>query len=868
MNNSAKTSLSEFVSFKIIVATLACLLLLIPYLAVSLAAANRISDKAETPAAEGDINSIYGKLPLSFEANRGQTDERVKFVARASGYTLFLKPDEAVLKLQNADLGRRNQQPAANKPQSTTLNQQSTVLRAKLVGANPSAQAAGLDELPGKSNYFIGNDPKRWRTNVPTYAKVKFASIYPGVDVVYYGTQTRQMEYDFVVAPQADPKTIKFSFEGAEKLEVNPRGDLLLRVNGKELRMQKPIVYQKKGDDRREILGSYKLASGHEVGFEIGKYDTTRPLVIDPILAYSTYLGGSGQDIGLGIAVNPHGNAFVTGLTTSLDFPPAPPALAAPKLGPCGNVDAFVSKLSADGSHLVYSTYLGGSNDEDLYSTFDVYGGIAVNSAGNAFVTGLTTSPDFPHTAGVKQETYGGGAADAYVAKLNAAGDALEYSTFLGGDGWEGAHSIALDTGGNAYVVGAVLPGNNPIPPTTPNGAPKGAYDGFVAILNSTGTFLNFFSYLGGSGWDGAHGIALDAIGHFYIVGSGGSNDLAVTPNAFQNTLKGGTDIYIWKFRVGGQMEYLSYLGGSVKSCPTNPDDLERTVNHGIAVDPQGDTIYVTGSTDSTDFPTNNPMPLNGCITGFIAKLNINQVNQLVYSKFLGGSTGGAGRSVAADINGDAYVTGVTSGVFSATPGLPTCSDTGAFVVKLGALGAVKYATCLSGSGEDLGHDIAIDPAGCAYVTGYTQSPDFPLVNPLQPSFGGGIGAQPQDGFVTKICSGLDHFKCYDVNSEVKFQPFDIVVRDQFEGQTVTIVKPIMLCNPAVKCVGSDCTQLFNPDDHLVCYETKDGSGTPNFERREVIVSNQFGQQQRLTVLKRSNMLCVPSLKRHLAGTR
>jgi hypothetical protein len=841
--------------------------------------ASTISKPAATTAAATTATAAqmaYGKLPLSFESNQGQTDSQVKFLARGSGYTLFLTGAETVLRLRNEDrrskIEDRKSRAAAR---SSVLNPRSSVLRMKLVGANPSPQAAGLDELPGKSNYFIGADPKQWRTDIPTYAKVKFAAVYPGVDVVYYGAQGRQLEYDFVVAPQSDPKAIKLSFEGADKIEVDKQGDLLLRLAGKQLRMQKPVVYQEKDGARQEIAGRYRLNSEQEIGFDIAAYDAARPLVIDPVLAYSTFLGGSGQDNGVGIAVSAHGDAFVTGLTTSTDFPPSP---AAPKLGPCGNVDAFVSKLNAAGTQLVYSTYLGGSNDENLYSTFDTYSGIAVNSAGNAFVTGLTTSPDFPTTKPVaKQPDYGGGAADAYVTKLNLTGNALEYSTFLGGDGWEGGHSIAVDAADNAYVAGAVLPGNNPIPPSTPNDAQKGAYDGFVAILNSTGSNLNFFSYLGGSGWDLADGVALDAQNNFYVVGWGNSNDLKVTPNAFQNSLKGGTDIFIWKFRAGGTLAYHTYLGGAAKSCPTIPqNDIERTVNHGIAVEAQGDIIYVTGQTDSTDFPTKNFESLNGCFTAFATKLDIKQapVDQLVYTRFLGGSSGGAGRAIAVDINGNAYVTGMSSGAFQSTPGLPTCSDTGAFVVKLSSSGAIKYAACLSGAGEDVGYDIAIDPAGCAYVTGYTQSDKFPVVNPIQQFFGGGIGDQPQDGFVTKICSGLDHFKCYDVRAQDNFQPVHVTLTDQFEkAQGVEVLRPVTLCNPVVKCVDNktpsthptdpDCTQIINPDDHLVCYETKDDLGTPQFERREVIVSNQFGKEQRLTVWRRKNLLCIPSLKAH-----
>src|SRR5262245_12770293 len=349
--------------------------------------ASTTSEPAATTSAAAQ--TAYGKLPLGFEANQGQTDSQVKFLARGSGYTLFLTGAETVMRLRNED--RKSLDPA----RSSVQNPRTSVLRMKLLGANPSPQAAGLDELPGKSNYFIGNDPKQWRTDIPTFSKVKFAAVYPGVDVVYYGTQGRQLEYDFVVAPQSDPKAIRLSFEGAEKLEVDGQGDLLLLLAGKQLRLRKPVVYQEKGGVREEIAGRYALSGEQEVGFEIAAYDAASPLVIDPVLAYSTYLGGSGQDNGVGIAVSAHGDAFVTGVTTSTDFPPDP---AAPKLGPCGNVDAFVSKLNAAGTMLVYSTYLGGSNDENLYSTFDTYSGIAVNSAGNAFVTGLTTSPNFPAT--------------------------------------------------------------------------------------------------------------------------------------------------------------------------------------------------------------------------------------------------------------------------------------------------------------------------------------------------------------------------------------------------------------------------------------------------------------------------------------
>jgi hypothetical protein len=279
-----------------------------------------ITSEPPVPA-KAAVQAAYGKLPLSFEANQGQTDSRVKFLARGNGYTLYLTGDEAVLQLRSEDRkskleGRESRDTA----QSSTFNPQSSVLRMKLVGANSSPQAAGLDELPGKSNYFIGNDPKKWQTNVPTYAKAKFAEVYPGVDVVYYGAEQQQLEYDFIVAPGADPKAIKLSFEGADKVQMDEKGDLALRLHGKELRLQKPVVYQEKDGARREVAGGYKLAEEREAGFEIAAYDATRPLVIDPVLIYSTFLDGTGQDRGLEIAVNEQGNAFVTGLTTSPTF--------------------------------------------------------------------------------------------------------------------------------------------------------------------------------------------------------------------------------------------------------------------------------------------------------------------------------------------------------------------------------------------------------------------------------------------------------------------------------------------------------------------------------------------------------------------
>lgn len=804
-------------------------------------------DAAPNADAKAEVEAAYGKLPLSFEANRGQTDGQVKFLSRGHGYGLYLTATETVLKLRN----------------------ESSILRMRLLGANPRPNVAGVGQLPGKTNYFIGSDPQKWRTNVPTYAKVKYEAVYPGVDVVYYGAQGRELEYDFIVAPGADPKAIRLSFEGAGKLELDERGDLVLRLSDKPIRLRKPVVYQEKDGVKQEIASNYALAGEREAGIDIAAYDASRPLVIDPVLAYSTYLGGSGQDAGLEIAVNAHGSAFVTGLTTSLDFPPAP---AAPKLGPGGGYDAFVVKLNAEGSALVYSTYLGGGDDENYHGGVS-YGGISIDENDQAYVTGLTKSKDFPTTPGALS-TQINGYSDAYVSKLNAAGNALLYSTFLGGKGFDGGQGIAVDQFGQAYVTGQDESGDLPVngfQPVHSAGCSSGYKDGFVAKLNVAGSALLYSSYLGGNACNLGWGIAVDSFQNAYVMGETVAPNFPITANAVDPTFNGVSDIFITKVNtiIAGpaSLSYSSFLGGIGE---------ERVgYSGGIAVDPAGRFIYVTGLTPSADFPIKNAAQptLNGPYDAFITKLDTTQPYvaalptanqpQLVYSTYLGGGGGEFGAGIAVDINGNAYVAGSSGGTFPSTPGMPTCSDPGAFVAKLNAAGTIKYAACLSGAGQDSGLDVAVDPAGSAYVTGFSESANFPLVNPLQPVFAGG-GAPPSDGFVTKLSDGLDHFKCYDVRLQQHFQPFDVRLRDQFETQTVTVLRPTTLCNPAVKCVGRDCTPVLNPDAHLVCYETTDAQGTPQFEQRDVIVSNQFGKEQRLTVWRRKNQLCLPSLKAHV----
>ena len=420
----------------------------------------------------------YGKLPLSFEANQGQTDSRVRFLARGGGYTIFLTNDEAVLTLRKSspgmsrlgkfglpdrldrfgqvdrragrwprladgleslwrslipDLSQMVPDPNVGKRGVAELESQPPqVVRMRLVGGNAKGRVVGLDELPGHSNYFIGNDPKKWRTNVPSYVEVKYEGVYPGIDLVYYGNQ-RQLEYDFVVAPGADPARVKLSFIGANGVRVDEgSGDLVPKMGDDEVRFRKPAIYQPavaaaSGLDARHsslvtLHSSFVLASNNEVAFRVAGYDPKRAMVIDPVLTYSTYLGGGGGDVGQGIAIDSSGNAYVTGNTSSTNFPTANPLQAIME----GTEDAFVAKLNATGTALVYSTYLGGSSVNDGF-------GIAVDSSGNAYVTGSTSSTDFP-TVNPLQAPFGGcsqSPPNAFVAKLNAAGSALVYSTYL-----------------------------------------------------------------------------------------------------------------------------------------------------------------------------------------------------------------------------------------------------------------------------------------------------------------------------------------------------------------------------------------------------------------------------------------------------
>jgi Bacterial Ig-like domain (group 3)/Beta-propeller repeat len=703
------------------------------------------------PKAQARILDRYGELPLSFEANHGQADGQVKFLSHTSGYTLFLTGDEAVLALSGkrakdaapkgasgfggatVSLKRyldTNPKPAT--PQSTTRG----VLRMRLRNANAEAKITGTDELAGTSNYFIGNDPTKWRTNVPTYAKVKYEGIYSGIDLVYYGNQ-RQLEYDFIVAPGAEPHRIAFDVRGAKRIRRDAHGDLVFKLGEDEIRWHKPVVYQEKYGARQLVAARYAITDMNRVGFEVAKYDRSRPLYIDPLI-YSTYLGGSGYDYGNSIAVDSAGNAYVTGSTESTDFPVTPGAFQTV----CDNggsrcelnPDAFVTKINAAGSALVYSTYLGGTG-------YDSGSGIAVDSGGNAYIAGLTQSTDFPITPGAFQTSCNPNfCGDAFVTKINPTGSALVYSTYLGGSKGAGGAGVAVDSAGNAYVVGSTFSSDFPTKnPLQPNYAGGGLYwgDAFVSKFDPTGSALVYSTYLGGSAGDGAFSVAVDSEGNAYITGVTTSTDFP-TKNALQPNYGGGGDYYgdafVTKINAGGSaLVYSTYLGGS-----------GGELSAGIAVDSSGNA-YVTGITASTDFPTKNALqPANAGKTDvFVTKFN-STGSALIYSTYLGSKDSDVGYGIAADSAGNAYVIGAAGRNFPVTTGALRTIGPAAFVTKFNRTGSgLVYSTYFGGNPT---YGIAVDSAGNAYLTGTTSGPGFPLMNPLQPTIGGA-----EDAFVTKM---------------------------------------------------------------------------------------------------------------------
>jgi hypothetical protein len=531
------------------------------------------------------VTLAYTNLPLAFIPNAGQTDEQVRYYAQGAGYSFRFTDDKAVLALQTGDRGH--------------------VLDLRFLGANPNAELTATGQSGGTVNYLTGSERQ---SNLPTYGRVIYRELWPGIDMVFWG-KGGKLTYEFRLRPGARVSDIRLAYAGAEGVSLGASGNLLIDTPLGILRDAPPQSSQRIDGRHVPVDSRYALA-GNSYGFAVGDHDRRHPLVIGPSLAYSTYLGGSSGDLSGGIAVDSTGAAYVTGQTISTDFPTTPGAFRETSLVPG---DVFVTKLNPDGSSLAYSSYLGGSTPNPQGSNVDGAFGIAVDSAGAAYVTGVTPSSDFPTTAGAFDTSFNG-FADAFVAKLNPDGSSVAYSTYLGGTSSNEGVGIAVDSAGAAYVTGGTTSTDFPTTAeafdTNFNGD-----DGFVTKLNPAGSDLAYSTYLGGSSGDGGRGIAVDSAGAAYVTGDTISTDFPTTPGAFDTSFNGFADAFVTKLDpAGSRLGYSSYLGAS------NSDD-----GIGIAVDSTG-AAYVTGHTDSTDFPTTArafDASANGNIDAFVTKLTV-----------------------------------------------------------------------------------------------------------------------------------------------------------------------------------------------------------------------------------------------------
>jgi photosystem II stability/assembly factor-like uncharacterized protein len=827
--------------------------------------------EAVDEAMRARVSEAYGNLAIRFEANRGQFDRQAQFLARGGGYDLFLSSSESVLVLTkpavNHDRDLRAKSPFPLQAKTIRAEREKrgakatgrtkgekaaapekAVLRMKLEGTNSEAEAEGLDELPGKTNYFIGNDPRKWQTNIPSYARVMYRDVYPGVDLIYYARQ-QQLEYDFVIAPGVDPGSIRLNFEGAQGIEVDAEGDLVLRTEAGDVRQRKPVVYQEVDGAKREIPSRYEIKGEQRVGFHVEAYDPSKPLIIDPVLLYSTYLGGSYYDEGVSIAVDAAGNAYVAGLTYSSDFPVVNPV--------SDTGDVFVSKLNRDGSALIYSTYIGGASVNSP--------SIAVGTDGCAYITGSTYATDFP-TVNAVQATLGG-TVDPFAVKLSPDGSALIYSTYLGGSDDEDGSGIAVDADGDAYVTGYTFSKDFPV--TNAFQATKTGNQAFRST-NSGGSWsasdsgLSLVHQLFDIAIDPAHPATLYSAtnqGVFKSTDRGttwrlagtdpdislasySNSNLAVDPSD-TSIIFVGTDDGLFKSTDGGDTwaETLSGYNESLAIDPVQPSTiyagapdpassgygaLFKSTDGGsnweamyiyadfgfqldvssVAVNPVNNSILYAGtfsggiyrSTDSgaswdfldglttdvgtvTDLVINplNPSIIYASASGlgdysgsgvykstdrgnhwqvvnnglpstltYIHKLAIDPVHpSVLYAASLSGiykttdsaahwsaATTGMTKQLARGIVIDPTA---TSKVYAVTDNLED-----AYVTKLSPSGSTRlYSTFLGGDGTDRGSGIALDSAGAAYLTGLTDSPNFPLENPL-PTHSGPI-------FVTKL---------------------------------------------------------------------------------------------------------------------
>ena len=794
------------------------------------------SKKNITSQERNSLLQNYAQLPLRFEQNQGQTNNEVQFLTRGSGYALFLTASETILSLQK------------NKAVNDF-----NLIRMRLVGNSKPMQFEGIESLPGQVNYLIGRDQTNWNTNIKSYADVLARNVYPGIDLRYHGAQ-QQLEYDFIVSPGAKVDDIQLLFDGLTSLEIDDDGKLVLNTEQGSLFHQRPIVYQEIQGEKISIPADYRLASNQQVSFSIGEYDQAYPLIIDPILDYSTYLGAEADDRGLAITVDDTGHAYIAGTTLSSTFP----MVDALQDSLRGSRDAFIVKLNPQGDALVYSTYLGGSGSEgaadvddgedeqgeddgddndDGDSDIDIGQDIVVDDEGHLYIIGTTNSnADFP-IINALQAGYGGGNSDAYLAKLSEDGSHLLFSTYFGGSHKDKGFGITLDDAGDIYIAGRTRSSDFPTVNALQN-TYGGRGDAFVAKLDADGIDLIYSTYVGGSRSDVAKAIAVNSLGQAVISGVTKSRNNFPLHNALQTVFAGGgRDSFVSQLSSDGlSYVFSSYLGGSKK-------DKARDV----VVDSQDD-IVVVGMTKSRNFPTVNAIQSTfggGSNDGFISKIK-SDGSAFVFSTYFGGEKTDKLRGVESDLNDNIYVIGLTKST-TIIPIVDAIQDTkqgkrDVIVAKLSSDGRnVIYSSYLGGAENDRGVDIAVDRDASAYITGVTSSNlDFPTKNAVQSLFGGGL----KDAFIAKIADEFSNQAPRVISNPIITGSTEQAYRYDVDAVDADgdVLSYILTLAPSAMSIDS-LTGLINwvPDsagDFNVSVQVNDGKG--GIDRQNFLITIDF----------------------------
>jgi hypothetical protein len=640
-----------------------------------------------------------GRIPAAFEPNRGQAGADGSFVARGHGFLLSINPGGAQIKLRNGRGSAR--------------------IDCRLLGGNASARLQALDRLPGISSYFRGNDPAKWITGIPNFAKVRAAAVYPGIDLIYYGNQS-QLEYDFVLAPGADPASIRLRFDGVASLRIDAGGNLVLSTPAGEITQEKPVVYQTIGGERKPVAGRFVIDGRNAISFALANYDRSQPVVIDPVLIYSSFLGGGDVDEGHASAADANGNMYVTGRTLST---------------PAGDADVIIRKISFDGSAFLYNADLGGSDN-------DVGNGIAVTPGGSAYVGGRTRSLDFPVANAFQSSNFG--INNGFVLRLDRTGQNLIFSTYVGGSADDRGYAVALDSQGSVYLAGAASSSDFPTSTGAFQRFLRGGLDCFVVKFDSQGNGI-WGTLVGGGSDDQAFGIAVDGGGNAYITGSTNSDSYPQANASFQHSRHGGLDAFITEITADGSaLVYSTFAGGG-------NDDF----GNGIAVDPSGNA-FVVGTTASGDFPTTRGAFQTGYAGGnsdvFVLAYSVNG-RALLFSTFVGSHGADEGNGIGLDDVDDVFIVGDTnSDQYPVTPDAIQPNRFGGFDVVFTVLdptgSQMLYSTFFGGSADDIGLGIAVDSGQNVYLTGITSSNDFPITNgAAQTQPGGG----PSDAFFALI---------------------------------------------------------------------------------------------------------------------